>query len=116
MLHLVDRCYYEEPFYFRDAEDIREDISSVKSALREANKKIKALDEARESMKGAVSEMRTVRDKNGDGEEDELSERLSMLFEETESTYNECARLFESLDALKEELDESIWFASGGIL
>jgi hypothetical protein len=36
--------------------------------------------------------------------------------EETESTYNECARLFESLDELREELDESIWFTNGGII
>ena len=79
MLHTVDRCYYEEPFYFRDADDIREDIMSVKSALREANRKIKELDEIRESMREAIGEMKNVRGCERDAESEEKELQTSFL-------------------------------------
>ena len=40
---------------------------------------------------------------------------LEVLLEKAEETYNECSLLSENIDSLKEELDESIWWAKGGI-
>lgn len=116
MMHLVDRCYCEQPFYWRDTEDIKKEISQVRSTLRSANKRLEELEEARDGMRTLISEL----DLEGRGDESEegkkITSELSCLLEEAERTYSECERLFENLDALKEELDESFWFANGGAI
>lgn len=103
MLHTVSQGYYEEPYYFRDVSDIKSEIESVRSSLKRANKKIEELEEAKENVKIAIEE--------GNGEERELLCELEDIAENAEMTYSECNRLVENLECLKDELDETLWWA-----
>ena len=109
MLHTIQNGYYEQVSIWRDPEDIREEIDSIKATLREANKRMDALEGARES----IAEML---DTQQIGEDTSVVTALEVLLEKAEETYNECSLLSENLDNLKEELDESIWWARGGII
>ena len=108
MTHTVNNGYYEQVSIWRDPDDIKGEIDGIKATLRESNRRMKSLDAARES----ISEMLDTQEI---GEDTSIVSALEILLERAEQTCQECSTLLENLDELREELDESIWWARGGI-
>ncbi len=108
MYHTVNHGYYEQTSIWRDPDDIKQEIDSIRATLREANKRMSAL----EAAKDGIAELL---DTEEIGENTSVVCALEVLLEKAEETYNECSLLSENIDSLKEELDESLWWARGGI-
>ena len=108
MTHTVQNGYYEQVSIWRDPDDIKDEIDTIKASLRESNRRIQSLEAARES----ISEML---DTQQIGEDASIVSALEILLEKAEQTCGECSALLENLDELRDELDESIWWARGGI-
>lgn len=108
MTHITNEGYYEQISIWRDPDDIKREIDGIKSSLRDSNKRMQSLEAARES----ISEML---DTQQIGEDTSVVSALEVLLEKAEQTCLECNLLMENLDSLRDELDESIWWARGGI-
>jgi hypothetical protein len=108
MYHTVSGGYYSPASVWRDPEDIKEEIDAIRLSLREANKRMRTLDAAKEGIYSLL-------DTEEIGEDTSVVSALELLLEKAEETFDECNLLSESLDDLKDELDESLWWARGGI-
>ena len=108
MYHTTSNGYYNPPSIWRDPDDIKYEIDSIKATLKEANKRMSTLEAAKDSIAELL-------DTEEIGEDTTVLHALELLLEKAEETYEECSQLSESLDSLREELDESVWWARGGI-
>ena len=108
MITVINEIYYPQLSIWRDPDEIKSEIDSIKASLREANKRMTALEAAKDGIAALL-------DTQDIGDDTSVVQMLEVLLEKAEETYNECSLLSENIDSLKEELDESIWWAKGGI-
>lgn len=108
MITVTQSDYYAQSSIWRDPDDIKREIDSIKASLREANKRMTALEAAKDGIAALL-------DTEEIGDDTSVVTMLEVLLEKAEETYNECSLLSENIDSLKEELDESLWWAKGGI-
>ncbi len=97
------------PCLWREPKEIKEELCELRELFRQAESHMIFLESKKEELLLTLSEEEDYRD----GEKIRL---LESLCEECEEQKEILSSLSESLDFLKEELHESIWFMRGSLI